>query len=124
MKTLFSPFVFAFFLMIAVASGTDESTPLPHYPDQPNINVALKKLTEAQKLVTGGGSKTDAAARLKEAQAALNMAIKNKGSFPRTASRLTGQAIKHLEKGDTATATHEIAEAIEATNKAGKAGAD
>src|SRR4051812_25079173 len=39
--------------------------------------------------------------------------------FRATAIRLTDQAVTHLEKGDQATALHEISEALEAANKAG-----
>jgi hypothetical protein len=120
MNTRFATLVFAFLLMVVSAPGAE-----PAYPNQPKINHALKKLTEAHKILTDtGGKQTDAVASLQEAHESLEKSSNNKGSFRATATRLTGQAIKHLEKGDTGTAMSEIMEAIEATNKAGKAGAN
>lgn len=111
------------FLLIAVsASGADKHPTLPAYPNQPYINGALNQLTKAQEKV--GGNQADAIVHLQKAALALEASKNNKGSFRKTAIRLTNQAIKHLEDNDTDTATHEIAEAIEAVNKAGKAGAN
>lgn len=94
----------------------------PAYPGQPNINLALRRLTDAKEHLVTGATPADISEELKKAHNALEMAIKNKGSFRATAIRLTGQAMKHLEKGDRDTAAREINEAIEAVNKAGQAG--
>lgn len=95
----------------------------PAFPGQPNINTALKKLTDAQEILNlGTGKPADAAAKLQEAQNALEKASKNKGTYRQSAIRLTAQAIKHLEKGDVGTAKHEVEEALENVNKAGQTG--
>lgn len=126
MKALSITVVIASLFMIAAAPGADKSKKsptLPAYPHQRNINIALKQLTNAQKKAGSGGSEqADAVIHLKKAEIALDGAKNNKGSFLATAHRLTGQAIRHLEKGEVDTANHEIAEAIEAVHKAGKAG--
>jgi hypothetical protein len=125
MNTLSAKLALTSLLMAATALGADPSPTGPAYPHQPSINRALKQLTEAQKIVTAAGSKQeDVVPHLNDAHIALQNAIKDKGSFRATAIRLTGQAIKHLEKGDKDSAAHEIEEAIEAVNKAGKAGAN
>jgi hypothetical protein len=110
-------------VMILRVSGSDRPVKVPEYPGQPKINAALKQLTEAQTVMTKGGSQDDVIAHLTNAHNAMEGAALNKGSYRVTAIRLTGQAIKHLEKGEKDTAVHEIAEALDAVDKAGQAGA-
>lgn len=117
MKIHLTKLVFAFSFIAAVAFADD---PFPH---QPNINIALKELADAQKAIAGSGGKPgDALMHLRQAHTVLEKSSNNKGSFRATAIRLTGQAVNHLEKGETDKAVHEIAEAVEAVNKAGVAG--
>lgn len=117
MKTLVT------FLLTCILSLGSALAEEPAFPGQPNINIALKKLTEAQEILNlGTGKPAEAAAKLQEAQGALEKASKNKGSYRQSAIRLVGQAVKHLDKGDVDTAKHEITEALENVNKAGQTG--
>lgn len=112
--------VSAFLLIMNSAAGAGKSPTLPAYPGQPNINAALRQLTKAQEKVDA--NQADAVIHLQKAAIALEMSSDDKGSFRKTSIRLTNQAIKHLGQKDDTTAKHEIAEAIENVNKAGKAG--
>lgn len=117
-------------LLIAVtcAAGADKpkSPKLPEYPGQPYINTALNHLTKARQLAKGTGKEVaDAIVWLKKAEIVLAKDQGNKhGSFKESAHRLTGQAVKDLEKGLSDKALNNIEGAIEATHKAGKAGAN
>lgn len=108
-------------------SSNDKSKPTkeaPPYPNQPRINNALKELGEAKKKAGASGSgQADALVHLKKAETAMENSGVNKGTYRVSAIRLIGQAIKHLEKGEVATALGEIDEATEAVHKAGKIGA-
>lgn len=92
----------------------------PEYPGQPSINGALKHLTKAQEAISTNPK--EAIGILKKAQISLEAAVKDKGTYRVTAVRQTKEAIRHLEKGDTATAARDVEEAIENTHKAGKQG--
>jgi hypothetical protein len=110
-------------LLLATAGGAAEkSPPAPVYPGQPSINAAVKQLTEAQ--TKAPNDQAEALSHLRKALRSLEAAIKDKGSFRATSIRLTKQAIRHLEKGESDTALHEIEEALENANRAGKAGSN
>jgi Tfp pilus assembly protein PilF len=106
-------------LLVLAASSLWAKDP-PPFPGQPNINAALKQLNAAKEK-----AETDASAALASLQSAstvLAKATHNKGTFQTVARQLTERATRHLEKGETATALHEIDEAIQAVNKAGETG--
>jgi len=107
----------ALFVLVGPALWANEPPP---FPGQPRINVALKQLTAAKEK-----AETDAAAALASLQnagTALAKASRNKGTFQTVARQLIDRATRHLEKGDAATALHEIDEAIQAVTKAGETG--
>jgi hypothetical protein len=121
-----SALVFSVLLMIATgAAGADKSASSKpaSYQGQRTINSALKHLTNAQKLAKGSSAEVaEAIEHLKKAEFSLRKDTGNKhGSFKEASHRLTGQAAKDLEKGLRDKAMHNIEEAIEAANKAGKA---
>lgn len=107
--------------LVITAAAEEKPAKLPAYPGQPSINAGLKELTSAQQKLDSAPD--DALLHLRKAQGSLEHAIKDKGSFRATAIRMTKQAIKHLEGGDKGAAAHEIQEAIENANRAGKQGA-
>lgn len=115
-------------IVVTCAEGADKpkSPKLPEYPGQPNINTALNHLTKARQAAKGTGKEVaDAIVWLKKAETVLAKDKGNKhGSFKESAHRLTGQAAKDLEKGLSEKALQNIEGAIEATHKAGKAGAN
>jgi hypothetical protein len=92
----------------------------PPFPGQPRINNALKQLTAAKEKADTDA--TAALAHLQNASTALSKASHNKGTYQTIARQLTDRATRHLEKGDAATAVHEIDEAIKAVNQAGETG--
>jgi hypothetical protein len=117
-------------IVVTCAAGADKSKSkspkLPEYPKQKNINAALRQLESAQKLAKGSGKEVaDAIVHLKKAENQLSKDRGNRhGSFKESAHRLSGQAVKDLEAGNSDKALHNIEEAIAATHKAGKAGED
>jgi hypothetical protein len=113
--------VFSFLPLLTTSPAADSPAASPAYPGQPKINAALKKLAQAQKLIAT--SLPEAIFALQDAEKSLSQASHDKGTFAQMAERLTGQAIRHLQKDDAATAYKEIDQAIDAAHKAGKTAA-
>jgi hypothetical protein len=113
------PVVFTILLSALSLAAADKSEK-GNFGGQEKLNNAIKQLSEAQK--SAATDSKGAADHLRKASGLLVHTRKDKGSFRATAIRLTDQAVNHLEKGDQATALHEINEALEAANKAGVQG--
>lgn len=118
---LVATLVISYLPLVAITSAVGADAAPAAYPHQPKINAALKKLAEAQKLLAS--NKTEAIFALQEAETSLGRASHNKGTYVNMAERLTGQAIRHLQGDDAATAYKEIDQAIDAAHKAGKTAA-